>query len=101
MVDDEHIQADGSEATDSTELREDCHIHQHHQPVTTDTMTFPTAPLFLQAMRYYSHRAGPSRADRFGAVAAVGYCCIAFSAPFAGAAVVSRKAQKDKRYANM
>ncbi|KAK5119871.1 hypothetical protein LTR85_007197 [Meristemomyces frigidus] len=64
-------------------------------------MTFPTPPLFLQALRYYSHRAAPSRGDRLGAAAAMGYCCLAFSAPFAGAAVVSSKAQKDQRYAKM
>ena len=64
-------------------------------------MTFPTSPLLVQALRYYSHRAGPSRGSAFGAAAAVGYCCVAFSAPFAGAAVVSQRAREGGRYAKM
>lgn len=65
------------------------------------TMTFPTAPLLIQSLRLYSHRAGPSRGSALGVVAAVGYCCIAFSAPFAGAAVVSSRVRRDGRYAEM
>ncbi|KAH9831091.1 hypothetical protein Tdes44962_MAKER02169 [Teratosphaeria destructans] len=57
--------------------------------------------MFLQALRYYSNRAAPSRSQQLGAVTMMGYCCIAFSAPFAGAALVSSKARKDGRYANM
>jgi hypothetical protein len=64
-------------------------------------MTYPTPPMLLQALRYYSQRAAPTRADRIGAATVMGYICIAFSAPFAGAALVSKKAQTDKRYAKM
>lgn len=31
----------------------------------------------------------------------MGYCCVAFSAPFAGAAVVSQRMAKDARYAKL
>lgn len=69
---------------------------------TRTIMIFQTPPMLLQSLRKYSHRAGSSsRADRLGAATVMGYCCIAFSAPFAGAAVVSRQARRDKRYANM
>lgn len=64
-------------------------------------MTSATPRLSIQALRYYTQRAGRSQGDRLGAAAAVGYCCLAFSAPFAGAALVSRKAKDDKRYAKM
>ncbi|TKA24616.1 hypothetical protein B0A50_06376 [Salinomyces thailandicus] len=60
------------------------------------------ARLFLQATRFYSsHASGPTRREKLGAAAIMGYCCIAFSTPFAGAAVVSSKAQKDQRYQKM
>lgn len=64
-------------------------------------MTFPTNNLAHQALRFYSSRHTFSRADRFGAAITAAYCCLAFSAPFAGAALVSRKYQKDGRYASM
>lgn len=43
----------------------------------------------------------PTRREKLGAALMMGYCCIAFSTPFAGAAVVSRRAQKDQKYAKM
>ncbi|RMY93607.1 hypothetical protein D0862_09167 [Hortaea werneckii] len=65
-------------------------------------MNSPTRQLLVQTARQYSSRtAGPTRREKLGAAAIMGYCCIAFSTPFAGAAVVSRKAQKDQRYQNI
>lgn len=64
-------------------------------------MTFPTNNLAHQALRFYSSRHTFSRADRFGAAITAAYCCLAFSAPFAGAALVSRRYQQDGRYAKM
>ncbi|KAI6829305.1 hypothetical protein KC318_g13771 [Hortaea werneckii] len=65
-------------------------------------MNSPTRQLLVQTARQYSSRtAGPTRREKLGAAAIMGYCCIAFTSPFAGAAVVSRKAQKDQRYQNM
>lgn len=64
-------------------------------------MTFPTNNLAHQALRFYSSRHTFSRADRFGAAITEAYCFLAFSAPFAGAALVSRRYQQDGRYAKM
>jgi hypothetical protein len=64
-------------------------------------MTFPTAPLLVQTLRLYSQRAGPSKGSALGVAAIMGYCCVAFSAPFAGAAVVSQRVQEDRRYAKL
>jgi len=64
-------------------------------------MTLPTSPMLLLTLRRYSQRASPSRVGKLGTVAVMGYCCIAFSAPFAGAAVMSQRAATDKRYINM
>ncbi|KAK3702496.1 hypothetical protein LTR37_014858 [Vermiconidia calcicola] len=66
-------------------------------------MTFPTAPMLVQAFRFYSHRVGQSKGSALGVGLIMGYCCVAFSAPFAGAAVVSRRASdsEDARYAKM
>lgn len=64
-------------------------------------MTFPTSPLLIQTLRYYSQRAGQSRSSALGVAAVMGYCTVAFSAPFAGAAIVSQRAANDGRYANL
>ncbi|KAK3057472.1 hypothetical protein LTR09_001656 [Extremus antarcticus] len=64
-------------------------------------MSFPTAPRLVQTLRLYSQQAGPSKGSAFGVAAMMGYCCIAFSAPFAGAAVVSHGMVDDKRYAKL
>lgn len=64
-------------------------------------MRFHIQPLYAQTLRYYAHSARATRADRLGAVMTAGYCCLAFSAPFAGAALVSKNAKKDGRYANL
>lgn len=42
-----------------------------------------------------------SAKDRLKFVAAMGYCCVAFSAPFAGAAEMSRRTGKDGSYEKM
>lgn len=62
------------------------------QPITT----------LLNAARSYSHTAarGP-RSDAARANAMLVYCCLAFSAPFAGAAEMSRRSAKDARYEHM
>ncbi len=67
----------------------------------TSSMSFPTAPRLVQTLRLYSQQAGPSKGSAFGVAAMMGYCCIAFSAPFAGAAVVSHGMVDDKRYAKL
>lgn len=64
-------------------------------------MRFPTQPLYAQTLRFYSQSMRASRADRVGAVITAGYCCLAFSAPFAGAALASKRAKKDGRYAKL
>jgi len=64
-------------------------------------MPFPINGFANQALRFYSSRTNFSRADRVGGAVTAAYCCLAFSAPFAGAALVSRNYQKDGRYAKM
>ena len=65
-------------------------------------MVFPTQQIYIQACRLYSSRAGTfSRGDRLGAAITAAWCGLAFSAPFAGAALVSRNAKRDDRYATM
>ncbi|KAK5164543.1 uncharacterized protein LTR77_009749 [Saxophila tyrrhenica] len=64
-------------------------------------MAFPTAPIVAQTSRLYSQRAGPSKGSALGVAFIMGYCCVAFSAPFAGAAVVSQRIVEDKRYAKL
>jgi hypothetical protein len=70
----------------------------HH---TTSAMRFHTQPLYAQTLRYYAQSTRATKADRLGAAVTLGYCCLAFSAPFAGAALVSKNAKKDDRYANL
>jgi len=68
---------------------------------TTAAMRFHTQPLYAQTLRYYAQSTRATKADRLGAAVTLGYCCLAFSAPFAGAALVSKNAKKDDRYANL
>ena len=51
-------------------------------------------------MRYYAQSARAAKSDRLGAVVTAGYCCLVL-APFAGAALVSKNAKKDGRYAKL
>jgi len=79
-------------------------ISQRPPDTTTASikMVFPTQQIYVQACRLYSSRAGSfSRGDQVGAAITAAYCCLAFSAPFAGAALVSRNAKNDDRYAKM
>lgn len=71
---------------------------KHH---TTAAMRFHSHPLYAQTLRYYAQSTRATKADRLGAAVTLGYCCLAFSAPFAGAALVSKNAKKDDRYANL
>lgn len=64
-------------------------------------MRFHSQPLYAQTLRYYAQSTRATKADRLGAAITAGYCCLAFSAPFAGAALVSKNARKDDRYANL
>ena len=64
-------------------------------------MRFHNQPLYAQTLRYYAQSTRATKADRLGAAITAGYCCLAFSAPFAGAALVSKNAKKDDRYANL
>jgi len=64
-------------------------------------MRFHSQPLYAQTLRYYAQSTRATKADRLGAAITAGYCCLAFSAPFAGAALVSKNAKKDDRYANL
>lgn len=64
-------------------------------------MRFHSQPLYAQTLRYYAQSTRATKADRLGAAVTLGYCCLAFSAPFAGAAMVSKNAKKDDRYANL
>ncbi|KAM0707502.1 hypothetical protein Q7P35_004147 [Cladosporium inversicolor] len=64
-------------------------------------MRFHSHPLYAQTLRYYAQSTRATKADRLGAAVTLGYCCLAFSAPFAGAALVSKNAKKDDRYANL
>lgn len=64
-------------------------------------MRFHTQPLYAQTLRYYAQSTRATKADRLGAAITAGYCCLAFSAPFAGAALVSKNAKKDGRYAKL
>lgn len=64
-------------------------------------MAFTASPLLTSTLRYYSQRTAASKNSVLGIAATIGYCCVAFSAPFAGAAVVSRRAAEDARYAKL
>jgi hypothetical protein len=75
---------------------------EQYIPKLTANMVFPAQQIYLQASRLYSSRAGGfSRGDQVGAALTAAYCCLAFSAPFAGAALASRNARKDDRYAKL
>ncbi|GAB7347027.1 hypothetical protein MBLNU459_g3172t1 [Dothideomycetes sp. NU459] len=65
-------------------------------------MASPTTAL-MQSLRNYApmRRGAVSTKDRLKFVAAMGYCCIAFSAPFAGAAEMSRRTGKDGSFEKM
>ena len=64
-------------------------------------MRFHAQPLYAQTLRYYAQSARANKADRLGAAITAGYCCLAFSAPFAGAALMSKNVKKDGRYAKL
>lgn len=64
-------------------------------------MRFHSQPIYAQTLRYYAQSTRATKADRLGAAVTAGYCCLAFSAPFAGAAMVSKNAVNDDRYANL
>nr|OQO04075.1 hypothetical protein B0A51_17548 [Rachicladosporium sp. CCFEE 5018] len=64
-------------------------------------MAIPTPHLYTQAYRLYSTRAGNARVDRIAATIVATYCGLAFGAPLVGAALVSRNAKRDSRYAEM
>lgn len=67
-------------------------------------MTHPTPSLLLQTLRHYSYSARSVQTtsrDRLKTIAVMGYCLIAFSAPFAGAAEMSRRTAKDGTYAKL
>lgn len=58
----------------------------------------------MQSIRHYSSsvRVGQmSTKDRLKFMATMGYICIAFSAPFAGAAEMSRRTRNDGTFAKM
>ncbi|KAL1304139.1 hypothetical protein AAFC00_000567 [Neodothiora populina] len=59
----------------------------------------------MQSLRFYSSAARVgcpiTVKDRVAFVATVAYICIAFSAPFAGAAEMSRRTRKDGTFAKM
>jgi hypothetical protein len=75
-------------------------LHKPNHQKTT-AMRFHTQPIYAQTLRYYAQSTRATKADRLGAAVTAGYCCLAFSAPFAGAALVSKNAKKDGRYANL
>ncbi|KAK8203387.1 hypothetical protein M8818_005278 [Zalaria obscura] len=67
-------------------------------------MPHPTPNLLVQTLRHYSYsaRSGQvSTRDKLKGLAVMGYCCAAFTAPFAGAAEMSRRTGKDGTYAKM
>lgn len=64
-------------------------------------MRFHSQPIYAQTLRYYAQSTRATKADRLGAAVTAGYCCLAFSAPFAGAALVSKNAANDDRYAKL
>ncbi|OQO15289.1 hypothetical protein B0A48_00672 [Cryoendolithus antarcticus] len=64
-------------------------------------MAIPTPHIYTQAYRLYSTRGGNARVDRIAATIIVTYCGFVFGAPLIGAALVSRNAKRDSRYAEM
>ncbi|PSK42699.1 hypothetical protein B9Z65_5621 [Elsinoe australis] len=62
----------------------------------------PISSALLHTIRQYSNSARHmSNGQKLRANAIVLYCCLAFSAPFAGAAEMSRRTGKDGSYAKM
>ena len=76
------------------------HAHPTSSHVQQASMRFHTQPLYAQTMRYYAQSARAAKSDRLGAAVTAGYCCLVL-APFAGAALVSKNAKKDGRYAKL
>jgi len=63
-------------------------------------MRFHSQPLYAQTMRYYSQSTRATKSNRLGAAVTAGYCCLVLT-PFAGAALVSKNAKNDGRYAKL
>ncbi|PNS16466.1 hypothetical protein CAC42_200 [Sphaceloma murrayae] len=62
----------------------------------------PPSSFLLHTVRQYSNAARHmSSGEKLRANAIILYCCLAFSAPFAGAAEMSRRTGKDGSYARM
>ncbi|KAF4555073.1 Hypothetical protein D9617_3g021420 [Elsinoe fawcettii] len=61
----------------------------------------PASSFLLHTVRQYSNTARHVSGGRLRSNAIIVYCCLAFSAPFAGAAEMSRRTGKDGSYAKM
>jgi hypothetical protein len=65
------------------------------------TMTSPSAALMQSIRSGTTHFNAMSPKDRIKLIGIMGYCTLAFSAPFAGAAEMSRRTRDDTTYAKM
>ncbi|CAD0028394.1 unnamed protein product, partial [Aureobasidium pullulans] len=72
----------------------------HNRPTPT-IMTSPSAALMQSIRSGTTHFNAMSPKDRVKFVGIMGYCTLAFSAPFAGAAEMSRRTRDDTTYAKM
>ncbi|KAG9627796.1 hypothetical protein KCU98_g14562, partial [Aureobasidium melanogenum] len=64
-------------------------------------MTSPSAALMQSIRSGTTHFNAMTPKDRVKLIAIMGYCTLAFSAPFAGAAEMSRRTRDDNTYAKM
>ncbi|CAD0100183.1 unnamed protein product, partial [Aureobasidium mustum] len=68
---------------------------------TISTMTSPSAALMQSIRSGTTHFNAMTPKDRVKLIAIMGYCTLAFSAPFAGAAEMSRRTRNDTTYAKI
>ncbi|KAI4745824.1 hypothetical protein E4T50_03829 [Aureobasidium sp. EXF-12298] len=64
-------------------------------------MTSPSQALMQSIRSGTTHFNAMSPKDRVKLIGIIGYCTLAFSAPFAGAAEMSRRTRDDTTYAKM
>jgi hypothetical protein len=64
-------------------------------------MTSPSQALMQSIRSGTTHFTAMSPKDRVKLIGIMGYCTLAFSAPFAGAAEMSRRTRDDTTYAKM
>jgi hypothetical protein len=95
-----HTYSHASTSTSKRSLLSLTHIPPIHTTNEQTRMRFHTQPLYAQTMRYYAQSTRAAKSDRLGAAVTAGYCCLVL-APFAGAALVSKNAKKDGRYAKL